>query len=57
MERFWVFLEAVAGILAEQQSAETLKRNLSQMEPQQRERMNKYLQVISERLPHLMDER
>jgi hypothetical protein len=57
MDRFWIFLEAVAGILAEQTSAESLKRDLSQMEAKKRDRMNKCLEIVSEKLPQLLHDR
>jgi hypothetical protein len=53
MDRFWVFLEALARCLENGKSMEELKRDLSQMPQSERERMTTYLQVVSEKI-HLL---
>ena len=53
MDRFWVFLEALARCLEKGRSMEDLKQDLSQMPQSERERMTKYLQVVSEKI-HLL---
>ena len=53
MDRFWVFLEAVAGFLENGKSVEALKRDLSQMPQPERERMQNYLRLIFEKIEPL----
>ena len=56
MDRFWIFLEALAGFLENGQSIEALKNALSQMPQTERERMTKYLRVLSEKIPQLVSD-
>jgi hypothetical protein len=53
VDRFWIFLEAVAGILENGQSIEALKHDLSQMPQPERERMKNYLQLVFETIEPL----
>jgi hypothetical protein len=53
MDRFWVFLEALARCLEKGKTLEDLKQDLLQMPPSERERMTKYLRVVSEKI-HLL---
>jgi hypothetical protein len=57
MDRFWVFLEALAGFLENDKSVEALKQDLSQMSNSDRERMANYLRVAREKLPLLAPDR
>jgi hypothetical protein len=56
MERFWVFLEALASFLEDGRSIDALKRALSEMPQTQRDRMIKYLQAASDNLPRILAE-
>jgi hypothetical protein len=53
MDRFWVFLEAVAGFLDNSQSVEALKRDLLQMPQSEREKMKDYLRLVFEKIEPL----
>jgi hypothetical protein len=53
MERFWIFLEAIAGLLERENAVEMLARDLSQMPQPSRERLKKLLSVVVEKLPDL----
>jgi hypothetical protein len=54
MERFWIFLEAMARLLDNGKATEPLRHELSQMPATDRERMQGYLTIVTENLPHLM---
>jgi hypothetical protein len=53
MDRFWIFLEALAGILEDRQATEGLKQHLMQMPPAERSRMKNYLRIVAETIPRL----
>jgi hypothetical protein len=57
MDRFWVFLEALAGFLENDKSVDALKQELSKMPQSERERMANYLRVAREKLPLLAPDR
>jgi hypothetical protein len=57
MDRFWVFLEALAGFLEHDKSLDALKQDLAQMPPSERERVASYLRVAREKLPLLAPDR
>jgi hypothetical protein len=57
MERFWVFLEALASFLDNSQSIDALRRALSEMPKAERDRMTKYLQLVSENVPGILSGR
>jgi hypothetical protein len=54
IDRFWVFLEALAGFLESSQSIEALKNELSQMPQPERDQMTDYLKVVAEKVPLLV---
>ncbi len=57
MDRFWVFLEALARCLENGNTMEDLKQDLLRMPPSERERMTRYLRVVSETSHLLASER
>lgn len=56
MDRFWIFLEALAGFFENGQAIEALKHDLRQMPAAERERTLNYLRTVSEKIPHLSSE-
>jgi hypothetical protein len=53
MERFWIFLEAIAGLIEKENAVETLVEDLSRMPQPERERMKQFLTTAAEKLPQL----
>ena len=51
MDRFWVFLEALAGFLDDGRSIDQLKEDLAHMEKAKRDRMTGYLSLVINGLP------
>jgi hypothetical protein len=53
MDRFWVFLEAIAGILEKDQAVETIHQELYRLPQPERERITNYLRIVAEKIPQL----
>jgi hypothetical protein len=53
MERFWIFLEAIAGLLEKENAVETMAEDLSRMPQPERKRMKQFLTTAAEKLPQL----
>jgi hypothetical protein len=53
MDRFWVFLEAIAGILEKDLTVEAIKQELSRMPQPERERIAHHLRIVAEKIPQL----
>jgi hypothetical protein len=47
MDSFWVFLEAMAGIVDSGEVVDHLQEDLSQMAERKREKMKEYLRLVS----------
>jgi hypothetical protein len=53
MDSFWIFLEAMAGILEDGQMVDHLQKDLAQMPDRKREKMTEYLQLVSGEISRL----
>jgi hypothetical protein len=53
MDSFWIFLEAMAGIVDDGQMVDRLQKDLSQMPERKREKMTEYLQLVASEISRL----
>jgi len=53
MDSFWIFLEAMAGIVDDRKMVERLQKDLSEMPERKREKMTEYLQLVASEISRL----
>jgi hypothetical protein len=53
MDSFWIFLEAMAGIVDDGQMVDHLQKDLAQMPERRREKMREYLRLVSSEISRL----
>ena len=53
MDSFWIFLEAMAGIVDSGEMVNSLQQDLSQMPERKREKMKEYLRLVSGEISRL----
>ena len=53
MDSFWIFLEAMAGLVEDGQMVDRLQQDLSQMPERKREKMTEYLHLVSGEISRL----
>jgi hypothetical protein len=53
MDSFWIFLEAIAGIVDSGEMVNSLQDDLLQMPERKREKMKDYLRIVSTEISRL----
>jgi len=53
MDSFWIFLEAMAGIVDNGEMVNSLQQDLSQMPERKREKMKEYIRIVSGEISRL----
>ena len=53
MDSFWIFLEAMAGIVDNGEVVDNLQEDLSAMPERKREKMREYLRLVSAEIARL----
>jgi hypothetical protein len=53
MDSFWIFLEAMAGIVDKGEVVDNLQQDLSGMPERKREKMREYLRLVSAEITRL----